>query len=88
MTAFYSFRLIYMTYLTDTNGAQQVFKNSHESPWQMTLPLFILSIGSIFFGYLFKDAIIGVGSTFLGNAVFIKGGDVFIDGEFMDTTMK
>jgi NADH:ubiquinone oxidoreductase subunit 5 (subunit L)/multisubunit Na+/H+ antiporter MnhA subunit len=41
MTAFYSFRLIHLTYITDFNGSQNLFKNSHESPWQMTLPLFI-----------------------------------------------
>jgi NADH:ubiquinone oxidoreductase subunit 5 (subunit L)/multisubunit Na+/H+ antiporter MnhA subunit len=32
MTAFYSFRLIYLTFITDTNASQKVFKSSHESP--------------------------------------------------------
>jgi NADH-ubiquinone oxidoreductase chain 5 len=57
----------------------------------MTLPLFILSIGSITFGYLFKDAIIGVGSNFLGNSIFISpfnNNDQFIDAEFIDTLHK
>lgn len=94
MTAFYSFRLIYLTFLTNTNASQPTFKHSHESPWQMTVPLFLLSIGSIFFGFIFKDAIIGLGSPFLGAAVYItpntlySGGDQFIDAEFIDTTIK
>ena len=98
MTAFYSFRLIYLTFLTNTNASQHTFKHSHESPWQMTVPLFVLSIGSIFFGFLFKDAIIGLGSPFLGTAVYMmpnavlsdvsSGGDQFIDAEFIDTTIK
>jgi NADH-ubiquinone oxidoreductase chain 5 len=64
----------------------------------MTVPLFVLSIGSIFFGFLFKDAIIGLGSPFLGTAVYMmpnavlsdvsSGGDQFIDAEFIDTTIK
>lgn len=92
MTAYYSLRLIYLTYLTNTNASQQTFKLSHESPWQMTIPLLILSIGSIFFGYLFKEAIIGIGSPFLGASIFISpfqnGGDQFINGEFIDSTVK
>jgi hypothetical protein len=58
----------------------------------MTIPLLILSIGSIFFGYLFKEAIIGIGSPFLGASIFISpfqnGGDQFINGEFIDSTVK
>lgn len=91
-TAFYSFRLIYLTYITDTNAPQNTFKLSHESPWQMTLPLLILSIGSIFFGYIFKDAIIGIGSPFLGSSVFVSplnnGADQFIDAEFINSLTK
>lgn len=98
-TAFYSFRLLYLTFITDTNASQDIFKNSHESPWQMTLPLFILSFGSIFFGFLFKDAIIGIGSSFFHSSIFVLpssfhhlqdggGGDQFIDAEFIDTFIK
>jgi len=108
-TAFYSFRLLYLTFITDTNSPQDIYKHCHESPWQMTLPLFLLSIGSIFFGYIFKDAFIGMGSSFLDSSIFIlpsysptfnslsstdsissliRGGDQFIDSEFIDTSIK
>ena len=36
----------------------------------MSVPLIILCFGSIFIGYLTRDAIIGVGSDFFSNAIF------------------
>lgn len=99
-TAFYSFRLLYLTFISNNNSSQDIFKNSHESPWQMTLPLLILSLCSIFFGFIFKDAIIGLGSSFFDSSIFIlphsslsssfsvRGADPFIDAEFIDTFIK
>jgi NADH-ubiquinone oxidoreductase chain 5 len=60
----------------------------------MTLPLLILSIGSIFFGYIFKDPLIGIGSNYLGNSIFINPfntfniNDQFIDAEFIHPLIK
>jgi NADH-ubiquinone oxidoreductase chain 5 len=36
----------------------------HEAPFRMALPLFILSICSIFIGYLTRDMMIGLGTDF------------------------
>lgn len=89
-TAFYSFRLIYLTFITDNNGSQNVFKHAHESPWQMSLPLGFLALGSIFVGYLFRDAVLGLGTPFFGNSIFIlpSNSDSMIDAEFIDTLYK
>ena len=48
----------------------------------MSLPLGILAIGSIFIGYLFKDAFIGLGSSFFSNATLTKVADSAIEAEF------
>lgn len=89
-TAFYSFRLIYLTFIGEHNGSQQVFKGAHESPWQMSVPLGILALGSIFIGYLFRDAVLGLGTPFFGNAIFTLpiNSDSMIDAEFIDTQYK
>ena len=89
-TAFYSFRLLYLTFISNSNASQSVFKNSHESGFKMSFPLFILAIASIFIGYLFKDAFIGLGSSFFGNSIFIlpSNADTFIDAEFIPLFMK
>jgi NADH:ubiquinone oxidoreductase subunit 5 (subunit L)/multisubunit Na+/H+ antiporter MnhA subunit len=63
-TAFYSFRLLYLTFLGETNSPKQVMNHAHESPFAMRFPLFILSFGAIFVGYLAKDLAIGLGTDF------------------------
>ena len=65
-TAFYSMRLLYLTFLAETNSYRQIMVNAHDAPFAMGFPLFILSLGSIFIGYITKDMIIGVGTDFWG----------------------
>ncbi|HEV2022247.1 MAG TPA: proton-conducting transporter membrane subunit, partial [Terriglobales bacterium] len=52
MTAFYMFRLIYLTFFGESRVAHEVEHHIHESPRSMTLPLILLALGSIFTGYL------------------------------------
>jgi NADH-ubiquinone oxidoreductase chain 5 len=63
-TAYYSTRLLSLTFLRSVNGNRIAYENAHESPFPMMLPLFILSFGSIFIGYLSRDMMIGLGSDF------------------------
>ena len=58
LTAFYSVRLIYLTFLTNTNANVGVFRGVQESSWNIIMPLLVLGLGSIFVGYLAKEAII------------------------------
>ena len=55
LTAFYSIRLIYLTFLTNPNSKKEVLINGHESSLNILLPLFFLALGSIFVGYLTKE---------------------------------
>ncbi len=52
LTAFYSWRLLMMTFHGAPRANEQVMGHIHEAPLSMMLPLFILSIGSIFGGYI------------------------------------
>jgi NADH-quinone oxidoreductase subunit L len=52
MTAFYSWRLLWMTFHGEPRANEQVMGHIHEAPLSMMFPLFILSIGSIFGGYI------------------------------------
>jgi len=70
-TAFYSIRLVYLTFIMGVNSQKKTIENSHEGSLQMLAPLFLLSIGSMFSGFVFHDLIIGVGSDFFANAIFI-----------------
>ncbi len=53
MTSFYSWRLIFMTFHGKHRGKQKYFDEAHESPWNMRLPLVLLSIGAVFAGAIF-----------------------------------
>ena len=52
MTAFYMFRLIYLTFWSQSRMSHEVEHHIHESPKSMTVPLIILAIGSVFAGWL------------------------------------
>jgi len=55
----------------------------------MSLPLIILSFGSIFVGYILKDMYIGAGSNFFGAAIFVKPENLsIINAEFLPPLIK
>ena len=77
-TTLYSVKVLYLTFLTNPNGPISNYKDSftkhpaHEGDIFMNLPLILLAIFSIFFGYISKDIFIGLGSGFFAdNSIFI-----------------
>jgi NADH-ubiquinone oxidoreductase chain 5 len=83
LTAFYSFRLISLVFLTVPNGIKNVYLNSHESNFAVVIPLFILALFSILFGFVFSDLFVGVGSDFFANSIFINPNNIsIIEAEF------
>jgi NADH-quinone oxidoreductase subunit L len=52
MTAFYMFRLMYLTFWSPSRMSHEVEHHVHESPKTMTVPLIILAIGSVTAGWL------------------------------------
>jgi NADH-quinone oxidoreductase subunit L len=72
MTAFYSWRLIFMTFHGRARASVEVMKHVHESPPVMMVPLYVLAAGSLFAGLIFSGAFIGEGaSEFWRNAVIV-----------------
>jgi NADH-ubiquinone oxidoreductase chain 5 len=61
----------------------------HESSFLISFALLVLSFGSIFFGFIFKDLFIGLGSTFLLNNNLIDINGIFVaDSEFLPANIK
>jgi NADH-quinone oxidoreductase subunit L len=68
VTAFYSFRLVFMTFHGEERMDHHTREHLHESPWVVTLPLILLAIpsvvigwpgiGPLLFGDYFQDAIV------------------------------
>ena len=61
LTSIYSWRLIFKTFHGEYNNKDVKIEETHESPLVMLIPLFILSVGAIFAGFLFKDIFVGHG---------------------------
>jgi NADH-quinone oxidoreductase subunit L len=61
MTAFYSWRLLLMTFHGSPRASEQVMSHVHESPWQMMLPLVVLAVGAVAAGWAGADLFIGEG---------------------------
>jgi NADH-quinone oxidoreductase subunit L len=59
LTAFYMFRLLYLTFFGTFRGTEEQYHHLHESPPAMTVPLVILAILSIIGGF------VGVPEVFL-----------------------
>lgn len=51
MTAFYMFRLLFVTFFGETRASHDVAHHIHESPASMTVPLAVLAVLSIVGGY-------------------------------------
>ncbi len=63
LTSIYSWRLIFKTFHGEYNNKVINIDETHESPLVMLVPLFILSLGAVFAGYLFKGLFIGYGDN-------------------------
>src|SRR6266436_6849466 len=91
-TTLYSVKVLYLTFLSNPNGPVVNYKQAHaahEGDIYMSLPLIILAIFSIFFGYITKDIFIGLGSGFFAdNSLFIHPThEIMLDTEFAVPTL-
>jgi NADH-ubiquinone oxidoreductase chain 5 len=83
-TTLYSIKVLYLTFLTSPNGPIINYKHAHESDIFMSIPLILLAVFSIFFGYITKDIFIGLGTNFFSdNSIFIHPNhEIYINTEF------
>lgn len=88
-TTLYSVKVLYLTFLTNPNGSIVDYKHVHEGDIFMSLPLIVLAIFSVFFGYITKDIFIGLGSGFFAdNSLYIHpSGETMLDTEFAVPTL-
>ncbi len=71
MTAFYSWRLIFMTFHGTTRADHHTYEHAHESPLVMLVVLAALGLGSLAAGFAFQHLFIGEGyKEFWGKALF------------------
>lgn len=77
-TAFYMFRMLFLTFFGKFRGTAEQASHLHESPWTMTLPLIVLALLSVIGGVLNVPEVLG-GGQWLGN---------FLSPVFADTVAE
>jgi len=83
LTAFYSFRLISLVFLSYPNAPKSDYLHSHEAGLAVVIPLTILSLFSIFFGFIFSDLFVGIGTDFFANSIFTHPNNItLVEAEF------
>lgn len=89
LTAFYSTRLVCLTFLVKPNGYKPVIGFAKETFSNISLALCFLTIPSIFVGFYTKDMIVGVGSDFFGVAIYNSPQMLHVfDAEFIEFFYK
>ena len=68
VTAFYTFRMLFMTFHGSPRMDQHTKEHLHESPWVVTLPLIILVIPAIGAGWLIESMLFG---NYFGDSIQI-----------------
>jgi NADH-quinone oxidoreductase subunit L len=72
LTAFYSWRLLILTFHGTPRADEHVMAHVHESPAVMTLPLVVLALGAIFAGYAGYELFVGHGrEAFWGASILV-----------------
>ena len=87
-TSFYSWRLLFLTFIVSTSSYKYYIKNCHEAGITMLIPLFVLCFGSVFAGFIFKDAFIGLGTPFFENSIFVLFCPIILEAEFLNAFLK
>lgn len=69
ITAFYSFRMLFMTFHGKERMDHHTREHLHESPWVITLPLILLAIPSLISGFLGVEPL--VFGKYFGDSIFL-----------------
>ena len=72
MTAFYSWRLLFMTFHGTPRADAETMHHVHESPRSMTIPLLVLATGALVAGWVGYDLFVGEGrAEFWGKSILV-----------------
>ena len=89
LTAFYSTRLAYLTFLSEPNGLRKVISYAADSGFYISVALGILSVPSILIGYFMKDMVVGVGTHLFDSAIYVHSlNSNLFDAEFIPNFYK
>lgn len=90
LTAFYMFRLLYLTFSNSFRGTEEVKNHIHESPTVMTLPLIILAACSTVVGFIGLPPVLSHSHNFKNylSSVFAQSKTILPAGHQMSHSME
>jgi NADH-ubiquinone oxidoreductase chain 5 len=89
LTAYYSTRLLFLTFLNKPNGFRVMYEQSFDSSYYICTVLSVLAIPSIFMGFYSKDLFIGFGTDLWSTSIYIAPQNVYtFDSEFIPFFFK
>ncbi len=88
MTAFYSFRLLFLTFHGQTRADAHTFDHAHEAPRVMIWPLYILAAGALGAGVLFYGFFVGDGRDAFWNGAIFALHDIIEDAHHVPFWVK
>ena len=72
MTAFYSWRLLFLTFHGAPRADHHVMEHVHESPQVMLIPLYVLAAGAVVAGFVLNGLFVGDGrAAYWGSSLFV-----------------
>jgi NADH-quinone oxidoreductase subunit L len=79
MTAFYSTRLMFLTFYGRYRGDHHTWDHAHESPSVMLIPLYVLATGALLSGVVAYGWFVGEGwASFWGQSIAVKSTETII----------
>jgi NADH-ubiquinone oxidoreductase chain 5 len=89
VTAYYSMRLVFLTFLTKPVGYKQVISFACDCGLSIFISLIFLALPSILIGYYSKDLIVGLGNNVLNSILYINLKNYnFLDSEYINVFLK
>jgi len=89
LTAFYSIRLVCITFTGMPHASRQQYIQTHDQPLLVQMTFTLLAFISIFFGYISRDIITGMGTDGLISSMYHRPESVtLMEAEFIPITMK
>jgi len=80
LTAFYSWRLLILTFHGQPRASAETMAHVHESPFVMVGPLLVLAVGAVFAGYLLYEPFVGHHwAEFWGASIFMRDNGAILE---------
>jgi NADH-ubiquinone oxidoreductase chain 5 len=89
LTAYYSTRLLFLTFLSKPNGFRSMYEYAFDSSYYISTVLGLLTLPSIFVGFFSKDLLVGFGTDIWSNSIYVSPANMsLLDGEFLKFHFK